>query len=218
MGEKILLFGPPGVGKGTQAIRLSAALRVPHISTGDILRASLQSHTPLGNVVRTFVEGGRLVPDEVVVAVVRDRLAMRDARDGFVLDGFPRTVSQVASLAEMLGGPVPGPDSVIVLAAPTEALVARLSGRRICESCQASYHVSARPPRQPGTCDRCGGILIQRADDAEATVRFRQEDYAQKTQPVIDCFNENAWPIRMVDAIGDIDQVFGRIYAAIFWH
>jgi adenylate kinase len=217
VGEKLLLFGPPGVGKGTQATRLAAALRVPHISTGDILRASLQSHTPLGNRVRSFVESGRLVPDETIVEIVRERVAMRDARDGFVLDGFPRTVSQAVALAEILGGSPPDLDSVIVLDAPIEALVARLSGRRICESCQASYHVVTRPPKRAGTCDRCGGAIIQRTDDAEETVRFRQDDYLKKTAPVIDYFNEQSWPVRLVDAIGDIDQVFGRIYAAIFW-
>jgi adenylate kinase len=217
VGEKLLLFGPPGVGKGTQAVRLSAALRVPHISTGDILRASLQSHTPLGNRVRTFVESGQLVPDEVMLDVVRERLDMKDARQGFILDGFPRTVSQAGSLAEILGGTPPDLDSVIVLDAPTEALVARLSGRRICESCQASYHLSSKPPKRDGICDRCGGNLIQRTDDAEETVRFRQQDYVKKTQPVIDYFRQNGWPVRTVDAIGDIDQIFGRIYAAIFW-
>ncbi|MBC8133213.1 MAG: adenylate kinase [Deltaproteobacteria bacterium] len=217
MGEKLLLFGPPGVGKGTQAIRLSAALRVPHISTGDILRASLQSHTPLGSQVRRYVESGELVPDETIVDVVRERLDRRDARDGFVLDGFPRTVSQAVALAKILGGIPPALDSVVVLHAPTEALVERLSGRRICESCQTSYHLSSRPPKHTGTCDRCGGVLIQRADDVEETVRFRQNDYAQKTQPVIDYFTVSGWPVRTVDAIGDIDQVFGRVYTAVFW-
>ena len=217
MGEKLLLFGPPGVGKGTQAIRLAAALRVPHISTGDILRTSLQSHTPLGNKVRSFLESGQLVPDDTIVEVVRERLAMRDAREGFILDGFPRTVSQADALAAILGGTPPNLDSVIVLDAPTEALVARLSGRRICESCQTTYHVTSRRPKVAGTCDKCGGALIQRTDDAEETVRFRQQDYVQKTQPVIDYFSSHGWPIRMVDAIGDIDQIFGRIYAAIFW-
>ena len=225
MGEKLLLFGPPGVGKGTQAVRLSAALRVPHISTGDILRASLQSHTPLGNLVRSYVENGKLVPDETIVDVVRERLAERDAREGFVLDGFPRTVSQAAALADILRGTALQSDvragaivdSVVVLDAPTEDLVLRLSGRRICESCQTSYHVTGRPPKRAGTCDRCGGTLIQRMDDVEETVRFRQQDYLQKTQPVIDYFLQNGWPVRVVDAIGDIDQIFGRVYAAIFW-
>ena len=170
--------------------------------------------------MRTFVESGQLVPDEVIVEVVRERLTMRDAKDGFILDGFPRTVSQAGSLAEILGGTrgtPPDVDSVIVLDAPTEALVARLSGRRICESCQASYHLTSRPPKRSGICDVCGGSLIQRADDTEDTVRFRQQDYAKKTEPVIKYFKDNAWPVRLVDAIGDIDQIFGRIYAAIFW-
>jgi len=217
MGEKLLLFGPPGVGKGTQAVRLSATLRIPHISTGDILRASLQSRTPLGNRVRGFIESGQLVPDETILDVVRERLAMRDAQGGFVLDGFPRTVSQADALGPILGGDPPPLDAVIVLDAPTEALVQRLSGRRICESCQHSYHLVSEPPKISGTCDRCGGTLIQRVDDAEATVRFRPREYAAKTQPVIDYFNQHGWPVRMVDAIGDIDQIFGRIYAAIFW-
>ena len=181
------------------------------------MRASLQSHTPLGNLVRSYVESGHLVPDETIVEVVRERMAMRDAREGYVLDGFPRTVSQADALAGITGGSPPGIDSVIVLDAPTEALVARLSGRRICESCQTSYHIASKPPKRAGTCDRCGGTLIQRTDDAEETVRFRQQDYSKKTQPVIDYFLQHGWPVRPVDAIGDIDQIFGRIYAAIFW-
>lgn len=218
MSEKLLLFGPPGVGKGTQAVRLAGALGIPHISTGDILRASMQSHTPLGEQVRSFMEAGRLVPDETIVEVVRERLAQSDAQRGFVLDGFPRTVSQAEELGRMFEaapGVPPNIDAVIVLDAPSEALVQRLSGRRICESCQSSYHVVVRPPKVPGTCDRCGGALIQRTDDAEETVRFRQREYAEKTQPVLNYFKQHAWPMRIVDAIGDIEQIFGRIYAAI---
>jgi adenylate kinase len=217
VGERILLFGPPGVGKGTQAIRLAATLRIPHISTGDILRSALQSHTPLGQEVRSFVESGNLVHDGIILDIVRERLTMRDASEGFILDGFPRTVSQAAALADILRADSTALDAVVVLDAPTDALVKRLSGRRICESCQDSYHLSARPPRISGVCDRCGSKLIQRADDGEATVRFRQQEYAAKTQPVIDYFDQNAWPVRMVDAIGDVDQIFGRIYAAMFW-
>jgi adenylate kinase len=217
VGERILLFGPPGVGKGTQAIRLAATLRIPHISTGDILRSALQSHTPLGQKVRGIVESGNLVPDATVLEIVRQRLDLRDASQGFILDGFPRTISQASALADLLRGSSIALDAVIVLDAPTEALVKRLSGRRICESCQDSYHLSGRPPRVRDICDRCGGKLIQRADDGEATVRFRQLEYAAKTQPVIDYFIQNGWPVRLVDAIGDIDQIFGRIYAAMFW-
>jgi len=217
MGEKLLLFGPPGVGKGTQAGRLAATLGIPHISTGDILRASMQSQTPLGHRVKAFMVSGQLVPDETILEVVRERLGARDAQAGFILDGFPRTVSQAEELARILGGNPPPIDAVIVLDAPTEALVRRLSGRRICESCQDSYHLAIRPPKVPGFCDRCGGALIQRADDGEETVRFRQREYLAKTQPVLDYFREHNWPLREVDAIGDIDQIFGRIYATIFW-
>ena len=217
MGERILLFGPPGVGKGTQAIRLAATLRIPHVSTGEILRAALQSHTPLGQRVRGFLDSGNLVPDATVFEIVRARLSLRDAREGYILDGFPRTISQADSLGDILRADSVALDAVVVLAAPTETLVKRLSGRRICESCQDSYHLSGRPPRVNGVCDRCGGRLIQRADDGEATVRFRQQEYIAKTQPVIDYFDQNGWPVRMVDAIGDIDQIFGRIYAAMFW-
>jgi adenylate kinase len=182
-----------------------------------MLRTSLQSRTPLGEQVRAFVEGGQLVPDETIVEVVRERLALRDARDGYILDGFPRTVSQAEAFARILGGTPPPIEAVIVLDAPAEALVERLSGRRICESCQASYHLRSGPPKVPGACDRCGGVLIQRKDDAEETVRFRQRDYIAKTQPVIEYFLQNGWPVRTIDAMGDVDQIFGRIYAAIFW-
>jgi adenylate kinase len=215
--ERVLLFGPPGVGKGTQAIRLAATLRVPHVATGDILRTALQSHTPLGRQARVFVERGELVPDDTMVELVRVRLAERDAAGGFILDGFPRTLSQAGALGGLLAAAGVALDAVIVLDAPTEALVRRLSGRRICEHCQDSYHTVSRIPRSQGICDRCGGKLIQRADDAEATVRFRHLEYAAKTQSVIDFFNQSGWPVRMVDAIGDIDQIFGRIYAAMFW-
>jgi adenylate kinase len=217
MGERLLLFGPPGVGKGTQAVRLAATLRVPHISTGEMLRAALQSRTPLGDEVRALVDSGQLVPDAAIVEVVRQRLAERDAAPGFILDGFPRTVPQAEALAGILGWTKPPVEAVIVLDAPPEALVERLSGRRICESCQASHHLRSGPPKVSGTCDRCGGHLIQRKDDAEETVRFRQRDYLAKTQPVIEYFGKNGWPIRTIDAMGDIEQIFGRIYAATFW-
>jgi adenylate kinase len=217
MGEKLLLFGPPGVGKGTQAVRLAATLRVPHVSTGEMLRASMQSRTPLGDQVRRFVESGQLVPDETVVEVVRSRLAERDARDGYILDGFPRTVWQAEALASIVAGSGSSIDAVVVLEAPLDALVDRLSGRRICQSCQASYHLRASPPKVRGACDRCGSALIQRKDDDEETVRFRQTDYLAKTKPVIEYFVRSGWPVRTIDAMGDVEHIFGRIYAAIFW-
>jgi adenylate kinase len=216
LGERLILFGPPGVGKGTQAIRLSTALRVPHISTGEMLREAMQSRTPVGSKVRGYIDTGALVPDEIILEVVGERMAKPDAQDGYVLDGFPRTVPQAQALGLLLGKP-PALDAVVVLDAPMEALVQRLSGRRICESCQNNYHVSSKPPKVAGVCDKCQGVLIQRSDDAEATVRFRQTEYLAKTKPVLEFFQSDGWPVRIVDALGDMDQIFGRIYAALFF-
>jgi adenylate kinase len=215
LGENLLLFGPPAVGKGTQAQRLSAAFRIPHIATGDILRGAIQSNTPLGLEVEQYIHRGQLAPDDVMVAVIRDRLARPDAAAGFLLDGFPRTIPQAEALSQIVADRGQTIDGVVVLDAPIDALVARIAGRRTCESCQASYHVTSRPPRLEGTCDRCGGTLIQRSDDAEATVRYRLDEYAGKTKPVLDYFKEHGWPMKVIDAIGDIDQVFGRIYSAV---
>ena len=152
-----------------------------------------------------------------MVAVVTQRLAQPDTARGYLLDGFPRTTPQAEALGAVLAaqGPRGKVDGVIVLDAPTEALVARLAGRRTCESCQWSYHVVSRPPRVEGVCDRCGGVLIQRNDDAEETVRYRQGEYQAKTRPVLDYFTTHGWPMLRIDAIGDIDQVFGRIYSAV---
>ena len=215
MGENLLLFGPPGVGKGTQARRLSAAFHIPHVATGDILRAAIQSHTPLGLRVRAFLHAGELVPDDIMVEIVRRRLADPDTARGFMLDGFPRTARQAEVLGDVLAAQGRTIDAVVVLDAPTEALVSRIAGRRTCESCQGSYHVTSRPPRVDGVCDRCGGALIQRIDDAEATVRHRLGEYLDKTRPVLDHFQTHGWPVLPIDAVGDIDQVFGRIYSAV---
>jgi len=217
LGEKLLLFGPPGVGKGTQARRLSVAFHIPHVATGDILRGAIQSNTPLGLRVGGFLQNGHLVPDDIMVEVVTSRLAQPDAAGGYLLDGFPRTMAQAEALGVELArqGERGKVDAVIVLDGPAEALVSRIAGRRTCESCQWTYHVVSRPTKVEGVCDRCGGTLIQRADDAEATVRFRLDEYAQKTAPVLDYFRAHHWPMLPIDAIGDIDQVFGRIYSAV---
>ena len=215
MGENLILFGPPGVGKGTQAQRLSLALRIPHVATGDMLRAAVQSNTPLGVKVGALISRGELVPDETIVDVIRDRLSRSDTMPGFLLDGFPRTTHQAEALGKIFGQQGRKVDGVIVLDAPDEAIVKRIAGRRTCESCQASYHVTAKPPKVEGVCDRCGGLLFQRSDDNEETVRRRLKEYGIKTKPVIDYFQTHDWPMKPVDAIGDMDQVFGRIYASL---
>jgi adenylate kinase len=215
LSENLLLFGPPGVGKGTQAVRLAGVFQIPHIATGDMLRAAIQSYTPVGQRAKEFIDKGQLVPDEVVLAIIAERLAQPDTARGFLLDGFPRTVPQAEALGGMLSGTGKKLDHVLVLHAPDEELVSRIAGRRICESCQASYHVTAKPPKKPSVCDRCGGMLIQRSDDSEGIIRNRLREFGAKTKPVIDYFLANAWPVRKIDANGNMDQIFGRIYAAV---
>jgi adenylate kinase len=180
-----------------------------------MLRAAVQSNTPLGLKVGQLISRGELVPDETMIDVIKDRLARPDTRHGFLLDGFPRTVHQADELGKIFAQQGRKVDGVIVLDAPDEAIVQRIAGRRTCQSCQASYHVIARPPKVEGVCDKCGSPLIQRSDDNEATVRRRLQEYGVKTKPVIEYFHTHGWPMKPVDAIGDMDQVFGRIYAAI---
>ena len=215
MSENLLLFGPPGVGKGTQAQRLSNVFRIPHVATGDMLRAAIQSYTPLGQRAKGFIDQGQLVPDDLVLELLGERLQQPDTERGFLLDGFPRTVPQAQVLERMLTGYGKKLDRVIVLDAPEEELVRRITGRRTCESCQASYHIDAKPPRVAGVCDRCGGVLKQRSDDSEDIIRNRLREFSGKTKPVLDYFVANQWPVRMIDANGNMDQIFGRIYAAV---
>jgi adenylate kinase len=217
LGENLLFFGPPGVGKGTQAQRLSAVFRIPHIGTGDMLRTAIASNTPLGQRAREFIDKGQLVPDDLILGLIADRLQQPDTARGFLLDGFPRTVPQAEALARMLEQAGKELSAVLVLDAPVEELVMRISKRRTCESCGASYHMVAKPPKVAGKCDRCGGALVQRSDDQETIVRNRLVEYQAKTKPVLDYFRSKpeTWPLRSIDAAGNIDQIFGRIYAAV---
>jgi len=215
LGKNLLLFGPPGVGKGTQAERLSAALGIPHIATGDIFREALKSGTPLGQRAAVYMNRGELVPDGLAVEVIEERIDRADAAGGFLLDGFPRTVPQAEALGAMLAAKSRPVDRVVALEAPEEELVARIAGRRTCGSCQASYHVVSRPPRVAGVCDRCGGALAQRADDAEAAVRKRLSEYAAKTAPVMDYFRARGWPLRRIGATGAVDEIYSAILRAL---
>ena len=217
MSENLLFFGPPGVGKGTQAQRLSAVFRIPHISTGDMLRAAIASNTPLGERAKEFIDKGQLVPDELILDVIADRLTQADTARGFLLDGFPRTGPQAVALGGMLAKAGKALSAVLVLDAPVEELVDRIAKRRTCPSCGASYHLVAKPPKVAGTCDRCGSTLVQRSDDTEEIIRHRLVEYLGKTKPVLDYFQSDAklWPLRFIDAAGNIDQIFGRIYAAV---
>jgi adenylate kinase len=217
LGDNLLFFGPPGVGKGTQAQRLSAVFRIPHIGTGDMLRAAIQSHTPLGQRAKEFIDQGQLVPDELILGVIADRLQQPDTARGFLLDGFPRTVPQAEALARMLSSAGKALSAVLVLDAPVEELVDRIAKRRTCEVCGSAYHIVAKPPKVAGVCDRCAGALVQRSDDQEVIIRKRLVEYLGKTKPVLDYFKgaPAVWPLRFIDAAGNIDQIFGRIYAAV---
>lgn len=211
---RIVLIGPPGVGKGTQAKLLCRDLDVPHVSTGDILRSSVQQGTALGRSARGFMEQGQLVPDELMGKLIEQRLAERDADAGFVLDGFPRTVEQVAILDGVLGRLGKELDRVFSLDAPEAEIVRRLSGRRVCPKCGDLYHIESRPPRSAGVCDGCSSALVQRPDDDEAVIRQRLRVYEEQTLPVLGAYRERGL-LREIDATGGPDQVSRRLSEGI---
>ena len=181
---KLILLGAPGAGKGTQAEILCKELGIPTISTGNILRAAIKKGTPTGLKAKSFMDAGALVPDEVIIGIVTERLAEDDCKNGYILDGVPRTIAQAEAL-EAAGITF---DAVISIEISDEAIMERMSGRRVCENCGASYHVAAVPPRREGVCDKCGGKLVQRKDDAPETVKARLEVYHQETEPLKDFY------------------------------
>ena len=209
-----MLLGMPGVGKGTQAVALCQRLGVAHVSTGDILRQAVASASALGRQAKSHMESGALVPDELVEELVVERLGRADARPGFVLDGFPRTVEQVAMLDRILGRLGHGLDRAILLVAAPGEIVRRLGGRRVCPRCDRVYHVDHQPPRSPGVCDQCGSALVQRADDAEPVVHERLEVYARQTLPIVESYRSRGL-LREIDATGDPSEVTGRVLAAV---
>ena len=211
---KIVMLGPPGAGKGTQADVLSEELGILHISTGDMFRRAVKDETAMGLEAKRYMDSGALVPDEVTIGIVRERIAMDDCAKGFILDGFPRTVYQAEALDDILMGWKASLDAVICISVDTETLIGRLSGRRTCKNCGALYHVSYNPPKAEGACDKCGGELFQRDDDREETVRRRLEVYGEQTLPLVDHYQEKGL---LVDIRGnqDKDKVTEDILAAL---
>ena len=209
----ILLFGPPGVGKGTQGSRLAREKGIRHFAMGDILRAAVRAGTPAGKRAAAFMQAGKLVPDEVVVGMVEERI-LEDKSKGFILDGFPRNVTQAKALDAMLARNRLKLDKIIFMDAPEETLFARLGGRLVCKACGFGFHRHYSPPREAGRCDRCGGELYQREDDTDEVISRRLQVYREQTEPLIDYYRSRPGFVRL-DADGDMQTVYGRLKAAV---
>jgi adenylate kinase len=211
---RLVLVGPPGAGKGTQAQFIAAHLAVPKISTGDIFRANVSQGTPLGKQAKEYMDAGDLVPDEITIGMVRDRLSEDDAKRGFLLDGFPRTVPQAEQLDDMLAEMGTKLDVVLELVVDADEVVRRLSGRRTCRNCGHIWHVDFDPPAKEGICDICGGELFQRDDDQPDTVRHRLEVYDEQTAPLIGYYASRGILVG-IDATGPVDDITERASAAL---
>lgn len=206
----IVLMGLPGAGKGTQAEKIVEKYGIPHISTGDMFRAAMKEETELGLKAKSFIDKGELVPDEVTIGIVQERLSKEDAHKGFLLDGFPRTVAQADALENILNNLGKKIDYVINIQVDKEVLMERLTGRRICKNCGATYHLVFNPPSEDGVCDRCGGELYQRADDNEETVQNRLDVNIKQTQPLLDFYQDKGYLVN-IDGQRDINEVFSEI-------
>lgn len=211
---KMILLGPPGSGKGTQAKMLSERLGIPQISTGDMLRAAVKEGTPMGVKAKAKMDAGALVPDEVVVGIVRERLVKDDCDKGFILDGFPRTLPQADALKQTLADLEKDLDAVISLKVDNDAVVGRVAGRRTCRDCGKMYHVEFDAPAVADKCDKCGGQLFQRDDDKEETIRKRLDVYAQQTSPLIAYYRADGL-LRDIDGMKDISGVQQQILSAL---
>lgn len=211
---RLILLGAPGVGKGTQANKLTEKYNIPKISTGDMLRDAIKHGTELGLKAKSFMDAGQLVPDEVVIGIVEDRLKGIDCIPGWILDGFPRTIQQAHALDKMLEKINTPIENVLNLDVEEGEVVNRLSGRRSCEACQNTYHIFFSPSKNDGVCDNCGGRLIQRNDDKEDTIRERLRVYREKTEPLVTYYSEKGL-LKKIDASDDIDAVFDNICASI---
>lgn len=206
---RIVLLGPPGSGKGTQGARLAEALGIPRISTGDILRRNVAEGTDLGKKARTYMESGKLVPDELVIAMTAERLKEPDAQRGFILDGFPRTIAQAEALSKLTSL-----DAVVNLFLEPEELVKRSAGRRVCPNCESVYHIATNPPKKAGICDTCGASLVTRPDDREEVVRTRIDTYERQTAPLVQYYKTRSL-LREVYASGLIEEIGERVQEAL---
>jgi adenylate kinase len=211
---RTILLGPPGAGKGTQAERIIEKYNIPHISTGDIFRENIKKGTELGKKAQEYMNKGELVPDDLVCEIATTRLLEDDCKNGFLLDGFPRTVYQAQKLDEFLAAHDSKLDKVLDLEVGEDELMRRITGRRVCRDCGATYHVVNFPPKVPGKCDKCGGVLIQRSDDNEDTAKNRIAVYKEQTEPLIDYY-EKAGNIVHVDGSISPENTFGQIEKAL---
>ncbi|MBQ9814824.1 MAG: adenylate kinase [Lachnospiraceae bacterium] len=207
---KIIMLGAPGAGKGTQAKMIAEKYSIPHISTGDIFRANIKEGTDLGKKAKEYMDKGLLVPDELVVDLVVDRLTWDDTKNGYVLDGFPRTIPQAEALTKALAARGEKVDFAINIDIPDENIIERMGGRRACVTCGATYHIVNIPPKKEGVCDKCGSELILRDDDKPETVRKRLDVYHEQTQPLIDYYTKEG-VLKDVDGTVDMMDVFGAI-------
>ena len=206
----IMLLGPPGGGKGTQAVKLFEKYKLPQISTGEILRAEIKKGNELGKEANQYVSKGLLVPDDIMVKIIKKRVVDKDCKNGFVLDGFPRTIPQAEALDEVLKGLGKKIDKVISVVVSENFLVERLTGRRLCSKCGAGYHIKFSLPKQNGKCDVCGGVLIQREDDKEETIKKRFRVYQEQTAPLIKYYEQKGI-LKEVNGEGDIESVYKLI-------
>ncbi|GAB4390536.1 MAG: adenylate kinase [Thermodesulfovibrionales bacterium] len=211
---RLVLLGAPGAGKGTQAKKLVEKYEIPQISTGDILRQSVADGTPLGKEAKSFMDKGELVPDSVVLGLVKERLGRDDCKKGYILDGFPRNTAQAEALDKLLGGLGMPLTAALSVDVPKEDLMKRLTGRRTCRKCGQMYNVYFSPPAKEGACDKCGGDLFQRDDDKEATIRKRLDVYDAQTAPLIDYYSKKGI-LKKVAGTGSIDDIFNKICSAI---
>jgi len=211
---RLILVGPPGAGKGTQAVHLAAHYGIPHISTGDIFRANIKGGTELGKLAMSYTDKGELVPDSVTNDMVKDRLNQADVANGFLLDGYPRNNFQAEFLGKILTEKQTPLDAVLELSIEDSLIIARLSGRRTCKDCQASYHLLFEKPAVEGKCDKCGGPLYQRPDDSEAVIQNRLSVYAEQTAPIISFYSAEGL-LTTIPADGDVSEITSRAISAL---